>query len=112
MPTVKTKITVSTDKLDYYLSGQWKPMAEALTEQSARKIEAKAKTGAPVLTGFLRNSFTVEKASQFRRVITDGTNYGIFQELGTRFIRAKHFLTKAAESEAEAYFNNIAGLFG
>ncbi len=108
---INTKIRVDRSKLDYLTSGQWKPQADQITEQSARKIEAKTKAGAPVDTGFLRNSIEVEKPRDLMRVITDGTLYGVFQELGTRFIAAKNFMTKAAESEAEAYFNLIAGLF-
>jgi len=53
----------------------------------------------------------VEKPKELMRAISDGTEYGIFQELGTGSISGKHFLTKATESEAEAYFNNITGLF-
>lgn len=105
-------VKVERTKLDYYLSGAWKPTAYAILDKHAFAIEANAKVGAPVLTSALRNSIHTETPNQSLRIIADAVTYGVFQELGTsRGISAKFFLTKACENQADKFFDELRGIF-
>lgn len=104
-------IKINDQELQYFLHRGFVPILESITDVSARKIEAKAKAGAPVLTGALRNGIHVEKPRPHFREIMDSVLYGVFQELGTSRIPARGFLTNAAESEADDYFNAIHSVF-
>jgi hypothetical protein len=80
--------------------------------KNAKVIEAKTKTSAnmPVDTGNLRNSITSEATKEVTTwEIFDGTEYGVFQELGTsRGIQAHHFLGGACEEQADKFFEEVA----
>lgn len=108
---VKGGVKTSGADLQHFLNGAWQPIAEHILEVAARKVEAKAKLGAPYLTGALKNSMHVEKPRALRREVKDGVMYGVFQELGTSRIGARGFLTAAAESEADDFFNAVLGIF-
>jgi hypothetical protein len=73
-------------------------------------IAAIASRDAPVDTGNLKNTLAdgVEFIDQNNATISDDTDYGVFQELGTsRGVTAKHFLGGAAEREAEPFFADV-----
>lgn len=82
------------------------------------KIEARAKRLAPVDTGRLRSSLVSRDVSKSRSftVIENqiGTNvkYGIYQELGTRYIRPKLFLTRAYRENIGRLTNRLAAIAG
>lgn len=70
--------------------------AQQLIDKSAFDIERGAKERAPVLTGFLKNSIAVE-TGKLKDIVRVGAEYGIYQELGTRKMRAHPFLVPALE---------------
>jgi HK97 gp10 family phage protein len=73
---------------------------------AAHLVEGRAKIKAPVDTGFLRNSIGVVSVTSREAVIGVGAEYGVYQEMGTRFMRAQPFMRPALENNREA----IAGL--
>ena len=85
--------------------------AAPIVSKYAFVIEGKAKQGAPVDTGYLKNSLQAEEAkTPANWTVSDGAEYGIYQEMGTRFISPQFFLTKASESTAEAFFDELIKL--
>lgn len=75
-------ITVDTTGLDRWLD-QLGTRREDYLDAFAAKVEARAKTVAPVDTGNLKNSIHFWKPQEGVRRIGDGVEYGIYQELGT-----------------------------
>lgn len=64
--------------------------------------------GIPIDTGYLASTIKAEKIDDGHWTVHDGTDYGVYQELGTsRGISAKHFLGGAAEREAKPFFEDV-----
>lgn len=73
-------------------------------------VEGQAKLKAPVgETGFLRNSIGVLSATSREAVIGVGAEYGVYQEMGTRFMRAQPFMRPALENNRERIAEIIRG---
>ena len=107
--TTKIKVDKSGDK---FLNGKWKEEAVKVLDKHAFGIEATAKVYAPYKTTALRESIHVEFPSQTLRTISDGVLYGVFQELGTsRGVKAKFFLTRACEKQAQPFFDELQAIF-
>lgn len=102
--------TVSMDGLRLLLGGLLEP-ADRITAAHAFNIQKNAAQDAPVDTSFLRNSIQAEPVKPAHWWIHDGTEYGVFQELGTRFIAAKYFLTRAVEKEFKPYIDDLKALY-
>jgi len=66
---------------------------------SALRIQASAKRRCPVRTGALRNSITVDLYGEMSAEIAPHMPYAIFVEFGTRKMRARPYMTPAAEEE-------------
>jgi hypothetical protein len=92
---------------------QFKVTAPAKMQKVVKKnafvIQAEAARDAPVDTGTLKNSISAEEAKDPNKwEITDGVEYGVFQELGTsKGVTAKHFLGGAAERRADPFFDEL-----
>jgi HK97 gp10 family phage protein len=61
------------------------------------RIEGLAKQKAPVDTGYMRNNITNEPGGDASTTIDSRALYSLFQERGTRFMRAQPFFTPAVE---------------
>ena len=71
-----------------------------------------AKINAPVDFGVLRNSIHVENRKALIWKVADGTNYGIFQEKGTRKgIKAKKFLENALNKNRPFLIKKITKIY-
>lgn len=84
------------------------PRIRAATEQAVAQtallIETDAKLLAPVDTGRLRASIHTEIApNKLSAMVLDGVTYGIFLEVGTRYIKARPFLFPAYEKNRGAF---------
>ena len=92
---------------------QFKKTAPAKMQKVVNKnafiIQAEASRDAPVDTGTLKNSISADEAKDPNKwEITDGVEYGVFQELGTsKGVTAKHFLGGAAERRADPFFDEL-----
>jgi HK97 gp10 family phage protein len=79
--------------------------------KGALRIERDAKLNAPIDTGTLRASIHTTKVSQLTYIVSDGVNYGIFLEVGTKYITGVHFLQKAAKKNKKKIVQDIEKLY-
>lgn len=83
------------------------PNANKAARQTAESIAEMAQSLAPVRTGRLRDSITVDQDSEGATVSTD-VNYAVFQEYGTSHDPARPYITPAAEGERAAFTDRVA----
>jgi HK97 gp10 family phage protein len=81
-------------------------------------VERAAKKRAPVKTGHLRRSIT-HRVERDRAIVGTNVKYAPYQELGTRFIRPRAFLSGslqasqgAIRSEINRFSRELAGKMG
>lgn len=79
--------------------------------KGALRIERTAKILAPVDTGTLRASIHTVKLSELSYKVSDGVNYGIWQEIGTKYIEGVHFLERAAKKNKDKILADIEALY-
>lgn len=105
-------IRIDTHILDR-MTAEAKPKARRIVEQYGRLVQASAITRAPYKTGNLQN--TISSNSKMIADMTfrvqDGTEYGIFLELGTSKMAARPFMFPALEQYREAFKKAFAELF-
>lgn len=93
------------------LSAQVRQRADDVTETFAGIIEGDASSRAPYQYGHLRGSIAVEGAdtgaSIARRRIIVGQYYGIFHELGTRYMDARPYLEPAVKAWRADYLRAV-----
>lgn len=89
-------VRIDTRRL-HALRGALDGRAQQLIDKAAFDVEEGAKERAPVLTGFLKNSIATE-IHPLKDIVKVGAEYGIFQEMGTRSMRAHPFLIPALEA--------------
>lgn len=105
-----------------------KPTASALIRKHAFEFEGYAKAFAPVDTSALRNSINISQLGELSATISDGVEYGVYQEFGVnhpylidapvyirgvgfRYIKmhpgfpAQPFFTPAAERVGRTFFS-------
>lgn len=93
--------------IDDYVKSFVNEKLPPIVKKHAMNIQANAAANAPVDTGALKNSIKAEPIDDRNWTVQDGVEYGVFQELGTSRVRAKHFLGNACEKEADPFFNDI-----
>jgi len=84
---------------------------DKILKNGAFRIERDAKIKAPVDSGTLRASINTQRIKKLKWKVADGVNYGIWNEIGTRFIVGKHFLQKAAIKNAKWIKTQIANSY-
>lgn len=82
----------------------------ALTKR-AYMVCRDAKIYSPINRGILRASIHVEKLGPYKFKVADGVSYGIFQELGTKYIKGKYFLQRAAKKNTKGIKTDIEKLY-
>ena len=78
-----------------------------IVKKHALNIQAQSAKDAPVDTGALKNSMIADAIDDSNYTIHDGVEYGVYQELGTSKVSAKHFLGGACEREAGPFFKDV-----
>lgn len=76
---------------------------DAVVRRTAGVMMGRMRILAPIDTGFLRNSITVQKLAQATYAVAVGAEYGFWVNYGTRRLRAQPFFEPAVE-EARRYF--------
>ncbi len=79
------------------LKGEVRKLAKEVVATTAFSVEANAKAVVPVRTGRLRNSITSKEEGDLTWTIAPHTDYAIFVEYGTRFMRERSYMRPAAE---------------
>jgi HK97 gp10 family phage protein len=106
------ELIVKVDRLPEIIAKLPDAVSQVLAKV-ALDIESDAKTRAPVKTGHLRGSVQAGQESQLAWRIGVGAEYGIYVEMGTRFMGARPFLTPAVEHARggfESAFRALEGL--
>ncbi len=111
-PVSVGNVHIDTRALDK-LTDELKPRASAIVKKYGNIITVSAVKRAPVDTGNLINTITANskliEPLTFR--VQDGTEYGIFQELGTHKMSAHPFLRPAVEEWRERFLSAFSELF-
>jgi HK97 gp10 family phage protein len=105
-------VTVDTSKLDAMGAGAQKKAAK-IVETYGVLVMQSAVQRAPYKTGNLKSKITA--SSKMIAPLTyraeDGTDYGIFLELGTSRMSARPFMFPALEAYRQKFINAFAELF-
>jgi len=83
---------------------------DAIVQKTALNIEARAKTKAPVRTGFLKNSIRAVNTGTGRAEVRVGAHYGVYVEYGARGRPPRPYLTPAAREEEKVYIDTLSNL--
>ena len=106
---MSASVRVEFNHFDRIASGLAVRAGQAVAK-AALDIEAHAKAGAPVDTGFLANSINARQLGPAEWEVVVGAHYGIYVELGTRFAPAQPFLGPAVERVRPSLQAAIANL--
>jgi HK97 gp10 family phage protein len=87
---------LDTKRLDRILEA-FPEKSDATVRAGAEAVLGRAVTLAPVDTGALKNSIHAYSAGKLRWEVSDGVEYGIYQEFGTSRHRAQPFMRPASE---------------
>jgi hypothetical protein len=106
---------LDTKELDR-LIGELETKADGVIRATAFQVQGEAATRAPWKTGYLSDSIHVEPKGRLLYWVADGTEYGIFQELGHharngKFITPHPFIVPAVESVRAQFNQMIAEIF-
>jgi HK97 gp10 family phage protein len=100
LPELREKLSQLDDGLKRYVQ-------EAM-QFEAETMQNVARTRCPVRTGRLRDSIYAEVRDWIIRVGV-AVPYAVYQEFGTRFIRARRFLSNAVELRMPVLVNRLNG---
>jgi len=100
MPKFETvNIKIDTKELDRIARDADKNTDDVIGDLSFQ-LEDYAKAKAPVDTGALKNSINAKRRRRNYWHVSDGVEYGIYQEYGTHKMAAHPFMVPAAEKVA------------
>lgn len=110
---VKTELDMG--KLQWVRGTARELIAERI-EQAAERVKQEAKRRCPVRTGRLRRSIDKVQQGELAWIVTyavddPGAYYGLFVELGTRFMSPQPFLGPALEAEKPELIKDIETVF-
>lgn len=77
--------------------------AGRIVAKTARDVEASAKDGAAVDTGFMKNSIRAVPVGPFTWLVFVSAEYAIYVEFGTRNAAAQPFFIPAVEKHRQAF---------
>jgi HK97 gp10 family phage protein len=105
-------IVLDTTVLDR-ITTEMKPRAAKIVSNYGNMVALTASKNAPVETGALRSSIVSESkmTEQLTYTVSDGVEYGVFQELGTSKMAAQPFMVPAIETWRDKFFAAFAELF-
>ena len=98
---------VRSNKLPEIIRDAPRKLTAALIKTAAF-IQGEARRRAPVRTGNLRNSITIELQDAWHALIGPAAEYGIHVELGTYRMRAQPYLGPAVEAAVGPFEQAIA----
>jgi HK97 gp10 family phage protein len=95
------------------ITAELKPKASKIVNNYGNMVTADAAKRAPVETGALMNSLTSESkmTADLTFTVSDGVEYGVYQEFGTSKMAAQPFMRPAIEAWRDRFFNAFAELF-
>lgn len=93
------------------VDGEMKERADELCAKIATDISNSAAVAAPYRYGVLSASIEAARMGSIHYRVNVGAFYGIFQEYGTRYMRAQPFLVPATKFHARAFQMGMAYIF-
>lgn len=95
------------------IAAEAKPKARAIVNRFGAIVAATSAQNAPVDTGALRNSITAMSGmtGELTYTVSDGVEYGVYQEFGTSKMAAQPFMTPAIEAWKNRFLAAFAELF-
>jgi len=106
------RMVLDTTVLDK-ITAEMKPKASRIVKQYGNMVTATAMKNAPVETGALMSSLGSESqmTGELTFTVSDGVEYGVYQEFGTSIMAAQPFLTPAIETWQAKFWKAFEGLF-
>lgn len=108
---LRTQVRVDTSGARKALADVSKALRQVV-EQAGHEIAADAALRAPVDTGALRQSIHSEMIGEFEALISDGVEYGAYQEYGTVNHPAQPFLGPAVDEGGRALVREVRRVIG
>lgn len=107
-----TKVTLDTAVLDR-LIGEAQQKAARIVETYGQQMAGEAAMTAPIKTGALRNSIASESkmTAPLTFTISDGVEYGVWNEFGSSKMAARPFIVPAVEHYAQQFLDAFQELF-
>lgn len=95
------------------ITEELKPRAFLIVNKYGNAMTSTSAQNAPVDTGALRSSLTSESmmTGELTYTISDGVEYGVYQEFGTSRIPARPFMLPAIEAWTDRFLNAFKDLF-
>lgn len=84
--------------------------ADAIVQNTALRVETRAKKMAPVDTGYLKQHIQAKKTGMLSAEVNSSANYSIWLEKGTRKMPAKPFMLPAMKQEEVFFFQKLQNL--
>lgn len=84
--------------------------ADAIVQNTALRVETRAKKTAPVDTGYLKQHIQAKKTGMLSAEVDSTANYSIYLEMGTRKMPAKPFMRPAMKQEEVFFFQKLQNL--
>ena len=103
-------ITLDTAELDR-IRANVMPRAEQVVAGAAFAVEGRAKTLAPVDTGFLKSSIGAERQSGLSWLVWAYAEYALYVEVGTSRMAAQPYMIPALEQVYPEFVRNWRSLF-
>lgn len=100
-----SRVRIDTKRLDAMIA-KVPGEAEKLVKAGALAIEGKAKTLAPVDTGYLKASIAARRQSELLWWVWAYAEYALYVELGTYKMAAKPYMIPAAEWARPQYIES------
>lgn len=94
------RVKLDTAKLDA-IARRIDNNTEGAIRSIAFQVEAEAKVRAPYLIGALKSGIHVEWQRKLTYWVTDSVEYGVYQELSTKRMKAQPFLVPAVDRVSE-----------
>lgn len=98
-----SQLQLRLDQLDLAMRNR---VDEALNHEVAN-MRVVAQSLAPKRTGYLASTVYAEKTSEWASKLAARAQYAYFVEFGTRFMRARRFLSRALESAMPSLVQRI-----
>ncbi|KAA8455243.1 HK97-gp10 family putative phage morphogenesis protein [Weissella paramesenteroides] len=87
-----------------------KAEAGEIIQNTALRVEKRAKNSAPVDTGYLKQHITAEKTGELSADVTSLAEYSIYNEFGTRKMAAHPYMRPALNQEQPFIYQKLDNL--
>jgi len=95
------------------IAAEAKPKARAIVSKYGNMVAHTSMVNAPVDTGALMNSIGAQSrmTDDMTYTVSDGVEYGVYQEFGTSKMAAQPFMTPAIEAWTQRFLDAFKELF-